>query len=136
MEGIRRAEGAVHTWKHHYCTKILCNNKVSFVYNFSMLEFVQDHSVIFDFVYNPERTDSDTFQSNQVISERFADVWIIDQFLNNFKDSFLHVVVLDLLQVVFKLLGVNDFHSSHTKASSSALLISWIFPFMTSCLER
>ena len=77
-----------------------------------------------------------SIQSNQIIFEWFADVWIIDQFLNNFKDSFLYVIVLDLLQVVFKLVGVNDLHSSHTKASSSALLISWAFPFMTSCLER
>ena len=62
-----------------------------------MLEFVQDHEVIFHFVYNPERMYSDTSQANQVIFKRFADVWIVDQFLNNFKDSFLHVVILDLL---------------------------------------
>ena len=43
-----------------------------------MLEFVQDHGVIFHFVYNSESTYSDTSQSNQVIFERFADVWIID----------------------------------------------------------
>ena len=80
-----------------FSSMILCNNKISFVYNFSMLEFVQDHGVIFHFVYNPERTDSDTSQSNQVIFERFADVWIVKQFLNNFNYSFLHVIVLDLL---------------------------------------